>query len=1055
MDRRLARLIMSFVHLHTWSWYSFLRGGSSPASLVAEAVRLGQPALALTDWLGVAGAVQLAVAARKAGLEVVIGSEIPVEGAPLVLLAAGARGYEQLNQLLTRAYRQPLTLADLADDQDALFLLTGSHQGRLAQLVSQQQARQAQQWLQQLKGLMPGRVLVEVHHPLLPQSGRTSRWLLQLARETCTPAVATNAVTQATPPEFARHDLLNRIRLKLGLTDFHPELSANDQGYLKSLDEMQHLIPDRAALANTVSLAKECQINLLPGQITPPGAQLPHDFSDPNQYLRHLCYQALEGKYPQNTLWLRAARQLEHELKVITAVGVEEFFLVVHEVVHWARQRGIRCAGRGSAGNSLVAYLLNITAVCPLQHGLLFERFLHQGRRGTPDIDVDFDAARRSEVIDWMFQRFSSSHTAMTANVQTYGLRGALQEVAKVWGMGSRLTRGIPPHASPAQVAEHHELLTAALHPLPLPEGFPGAVALLEGCPRHLSLHSGGMILAHTSLQRFTPIQTSANGVERAVFNKDDIEYLGLVKLDVLGLRALAMLSRAVALIEQTTGQKTALDQLDLADPQVYRLICSGQTIGLFQVESPGQRNLLARTQPRNFAQLVVQIALLRPGPIEGGAIPPYLRRLRGQEAATPPHPSLARVLHDTLGLILFQEQVLEVCYVFAGLSLQEADEFRRLMSKARDPQQMEQMRQQFVAGAQQTHPGLETATAHQVFDQVAKFVGYGFPRSHAVAFAHTVYQTAWLKTYHPAAFLAATMQHWPGMYPQQAFIEEARRLGIQVEPPEIHQSQAGYTLEDSTTIRQPLGSLREVGPADEQAILIERLNGGFEHLEGFYRRIPLDRNVLESLARGGALDHLPLLPGQPVRPADRRAILWQLGLLARQLGPAGGGWRPLAEAPTLEPALLAQLAQLTPQETLNWDWQASGATTGPHPLALQRTELHQAGVIPIAQASHNPDQPDQPTAVAGLVITRQRPISARGVLFLTLQDETGDLQAVVSPEAWDNLGTALRSGAMVVQGPVYRVGQWKGLKVQQAWPLNLGSGTGIAGGAYQVLPRR
>lgn len=717
-----------------------MRGGSSPQALVEQAVRNGQTALALTDWMTVAGAVQFQVAARKAGIKAIVGAEVQVEGHPLVLLCASQAGYASLNRLLTQAHLKDrespaVSLDQLSQDNQGLFILTGGLEGRLRQLVVGGRYQEAGAWLGHLTNIAPKRVFVELVAHRLEDEPRVLNQLTALARGFNLHTVATNAARYATPQDFITHDLLNRVRLKIRYDEPHPELPLNDEAWLKGVDELYPLIPDPNALANAAALAAECEVNLLPGEITPPGAMLPLGFRDYNDYLIYLCRKALLAKYSDSAKRVRAEEILEHEISIITKVDVGEFFLVVKEVMDYARSRGIRCAGRGSAANSIVAYLLDITTVCPLEHRLLFERFLHMGRKGTPDIDVDFDTARRDEVIAWMTERFTSSHTAMTANVNQYRLRTAVRDVAKVLGWSKDiathvLTKTLDGHGDPEDVREFKDSLAEKVGDVPLLEPLLTLVENLHGCPRNLSLHSGGMILARKPLENFTHLRTSANGVKQAVFAKDDVEYLGLVKLDVLGLRILSAISYALELIEETQGHRPDVDALDLADPQVYNLLCSTKTLGLFQVESPGQMNLLSKTQPRNFRELGIQVAILRPGPIQGGLIPPYVRRLRGLEPMIPPHPSLRETLEDTQGLILYQEQVLEITHAFAGLSLEEADEFRRLMSKARNPQKMESMRQRFVQGAMSTHPDVSEELADAVFTKLSKFVGYGFPKS-------------------------------------------------------------------------------------------------------------------------------------------------------------------------------------------------------------------------------------------------------------------------------------------------------------------------------------
>lgn len=1074
------------VHLHCWSWFSFLRGGSSPESLVAEAVKHGQQALALTDYMSVAGVVRFQVAARKHDINPIVGSEIVVDGFPLVFLAANQNGYGTLNRLLTKAHElsEPMiSLETLQEDNEGLFVLTGGHKGLLYTLLEQKQFTKAKAFLETLKSMAPNRVFVELVRHFHSGEKPALHCLDTLARETKTHTLITNAVRHARQEDLLTHDLLNCIRLKVPYDELHEERPRNDQAYLKSSEEMKGLIARPIAYANTLELAKECRVDLLPGEITPPGTQLPLGFSDHKIYLRHLCDEALPKRYPEEKQRRRAKEILEHELAIINELDVGEFFLVVREVMDYSRSRGIRCAGRGSAANSIVAFLLEITRVCPIEHRLLFERFLHAGRKGTPDIDVDFDTSRRDEIIDWMLERFSIQHTAMTANVNIYGLKGAVQDVAKVLGWSKdisihQLTKGLSGHTSPCEVRQYRDALAKVTGEVPLLNTLLSCVERLEGCPRHLSLHSGGMLLARKPLWNFTSVQTSANGVKQAVFNRDDVEYLGLVKLDVLGLRAMSTISYALELIEETTGEKIDLDSLPLDDPNVYDLICSGQTIGLFQVESPGQINLLAKTQPRSFRELVIQIAILRPGPIEGGVLPHYVKRLRGLEATTPPHRSLQAVLEDTGGMILYQEQVLEISHVFAGLTLEEADNFRRLMSKARNSKHMEEMRERFVTGAMATHADVTKELADELFDKVAKFTGYGFPKSHACAFALNVYYTAFLKRYYPAAYMAGVMYCHPGMYPQISFVEEARKtveeigkMGIPVLPPDVTKSRLRHALEQhqvAWAIRQALTDVNGVGEEDARAIVLEREVAEFDSLDDFCQRTRRNSDVLDALAQAGALDALPRLQPSglfeaPDATGVRREVLWQVGILKQRLGEEMMQGR-LFPWQGLGRDELARLLALTPMQEMAWDMRSRGSTTGPHPLKLKRYELKRMGVIPINQVAPNYADASSPNTweganklvtVAGLVVVRQRPETAKGVVFITLQDETDSIQCVTPVPVWNTLQETLRGGALIVTGVVQRVNHWKGLTIVNAHPLRFEVGLGVRGNPGELPSKR
>jgi error-prone DNA polymerase len=596
-------------------------------------------------------------------------------------------------------------------------------------------------------------------------------------------------------------------------------------------------------------------------------------------------------------------------------------------------------------------------------------------------------------------------------------------------------------------------------------------VERLHGCPRHLGLHSGGMILSRRPLRHLSPIQTSANGVRQVQFAKDDVESLGLIKFDVLGLRMLSVVSEAASLIETASlneaNQKqkqdrspskgstvefdrTFVDHLPPDDPPTYDMICSGQTLGVFQIESPGQWNLLARSQPENFDDLVAQVALFRPGPLQGNMVHPYVARRRGLARVFYPHPCLEPVLRDTHGIILFQEQVLEVAHGFAGMNLSEADEFRRLMSKFRNPGEMEAMRAKFVAGAIATHAGtkhpVHPALAHRVFDIVAKFVGYGFCRSHAAAFARTVYQSAYLKAHYPAAYMAGVLEHKPGFYPMHTLLEEARRLGVPVLPPCILRSGVKYSLETQTcgalAIRVPLTQIQEVAVESAQSIVLERALAPFTSLEDAVERLSLGRDEWENLARSGAL----------ARWGERRTVLWQVRVALRRK-PSGQQMKLNFDRTPDEP----RLARLQPAEITAWDFGTQGLTTGPHPVALHRPDLDRLGASTIYDLRNG--QSGSRALVAGTVISRQRPPTAKGMCFLILEDETGRLPTAITPPIYEKFAHVLRAPALLIEGQLEDAGVSSGKAAQSAsgndyrsvliyrmWPLDSVCGAVMGG---------
>jgi error-prone DNA polymerase len=1068
-----------FAHLHARSWFSFLGGGSPPEALAARAAELGMEAIALTDTDGLYGAVRFAKACRQHGVRPIFGAEVRVGtpsgntraapgGHQIVLLAESHDGYANLCRLLSAAHLRcrdlPVaTIDEMAAHAGGLFCLTGGRGSLLWALLDAERDAEARTWVATLGGVFGERLSVEAAHHLCPGDARRVQRIARLAHATSVPLVATSDARHATAEDYRRYDLLTCVRLGQTVFDPHPERPRNGEAYLKAEDRLRRLIPFPDAFARASEVADACRVDLLPGHITPPGARLPEG-AEPVPYLRALCEAALPERYSPERR--RAAhRQLEHELSVISRLELEEFFLVVREVVEEARRRGIRCAGRGSAANSLVAYLLGITGVDPLAHGLLFERFLHTGRAGTPDIDVDFDSERRHEIIEWMEERFGVEHTAMTATLTTYRLRSALRDVAKALGWDldtvNRLSKAVPPERA-CRVRDHLTSVEQVLGRSSLVEPLIGAVEGLHGCPRHLGLHSGGMVLSRPPLAELTPVQVSANGVKMVQFDKDDVEALGLVKLDVLGLRMLAALSEADELIRlhhsepdrQGYPTHASLDDLPLDDGPTFELIREGRTLGCFQIESQGQLHLLAQHQPETFNDLITEIALFRPGPLQGNMVHPFVRRRKGLERVTYDHPDLEPILRDTYGVILFQEQVLEVAHRFAGMPLDEADEFRKLMSKFRDPGQMEAMRERFVGGA--AARGVPGDAAQAVFEKVSKFVGYGFCRSHAAAFAKTVYQSCYLKRHHPAAFMAALMQHRPGMYNLQTLQQEARRMGVETRPPDVRVSGVRYALEPAgdarcslvatragaLAIRMPLTAVRALSAEHARAVVWERLQAPFASLEDFYVRAALPADAVDALARSGALDALAGAGGEPA--GDARRALWEIGVLRRRLGPAGQRPTPaLFDLLTVDEADVPALPALTDAERLSWDLHAHDAARA-HPMTLVRRTLTDLEVRPIEACYRlgrvlglRAGGPRPVVTIAGLAVLRQRPPTANGVLFLLLEDETGFVQCIVRPDALEHLDHVLRSGAIIARGRLLGEGNWRGLLLTHAWPLD------------------
>jgi error-prone DNA polymerase len=1011
-----------------------------------------------------------------------------------VLLAANLDGYANLCRILTETHLRDRDhphafLEDLSEYRDGLFCLTGATGSLLWELLDAGRLEAARTWVRELYDLFGERLSIEVAHHLLPGDKRRLQRLHALSKETGIPMAVTGDVRFAIPEHYRRYDLMTCIRNGITVFDPHSERPRNAEAYLKDEQTLRKLIPWPEAFQRTEEIAQACSVDLLPGYITPPAARVTTGETC-REHLIRLCREGIERKYgirelddpatkrgeqrapkaegeSMGSARARAEKQLRKELKVILKLQLEEYFLVVHEVVAEAQRRGIRCAGRGSAANSIVAFLLGITGVDPLKHRLLFERFLHGGRKGTPDIDVDFDSERREEIISWMEERFGMEQAAMTATLVTYRLRSALRDVAKAlgWSMDevNALSKAVPPSGA-HHARDYKVTLEQVLRPSPLMDVLIEMAESLADCPRHLGLHSGGMVLSRKPLYQFTPVQVSANGVKMVQFDKYDVEALGLVKLDVLGLRMLASVSESVELIHRHVDPDFDLEAIPFDDIPTFNMIRASETLGTFQIESQGQLHLLAQHQPETFDDLITEIALFRPGPLQGGMVHPFVRRSRGEEKVEYDHPDLEPVLKDTYGIILFQEQVLEVAHKFAGMSLAEADDFRALMSRFRDPGEMEQMRGKFVQGAMRR--GVDEESANTVFNRVSNFVGYGFCRSHAAAFAKTVYESCYLKKRYPAAFMAAIMQHRPGMYNLMTLQEEARRFGVTTLPPDVNRSGVRYDIElgerepgprsgSAFRIRKPLTSVKELSEDDASRILWERLTGGpFTSVENFYRRVALEEDALRGLARSGAFDAVA---------RDSREALWEVGLLLRSPVPRGRqGSGELFEVRAFSEEDIPELPELTAQDRLSWDYETHGAGRM-HPMTLMRRTLNELEIRSIETCyrfgryfpvhgngrwgNSAPGNRHPIVTVAGISVLRQRPPTAKGVLFVTLEDETGFVQCVVRPEVLEHLDHVLRQSALIVRGELHIQGNWRGLVVTNAWALN-----GIFGG-YEGHP--
>jgi error-prone DNA polymerase len=722
--------------------------------------------------------------------------------------------------------------------------------------------------------------------------------------------------------------------------------------------------------------------------------------------------------------------QLDHELGVIERVGLCGYFLVVWDIVRFAREQGIRCQGRGSAANSLVAYLLGITPVDPLAHNLLFERFVSEGSHTMPDIDVDFAADRREEVIQYVYERYGEAHVGMVCNTVTYRARSALRDAAKALAFPSDVIDRAAKTLDTRSAADAATSLQTALADAQTEDtaDLPWAVLAqvlgqMEGVPRHLSIHSGGMLITAAPLAEIVPLErASMPGRVVVQWDKDSVEDAGLIKIDLLSLRTLGALGEALGHIRERCGVQLDLERLPLADPDVYAMLQRADTIGCFQVESRAQAQMLPRLRPTCFEDLVIEVALVRPGPIQGNMVHPYLNRRQGLEPVRYPHSSLEPALAETLGVMVFQEQVLRVAQAISGFAAGEADDLRRAISRNRSDAAMAALCERFVRGA--LAKGVESAVAQEVWGYLLAFSGYGFCKSHAAAFALVAYQTLYLKAHYPAAFYCALLNHQPmGFYSPDVLIGDARRHGVPILSPDINRSQDACKLQDRAStlaVRLGLRSVHGLGEMWSAHIVERRGNRPFCSLQEFCYRTRLPKPLVENLIRAGAMQGLSHKTGQ-----TRRDLLWELGGLIYQ-----------EDGLDLEtPVMPVALPALDRVEQTLWEYELLGLTPGEHMMSAYRERLRARGVSSSDELVSL--RSGERVLVAGLVIVRQRPPSAKGHIFLTLEDEEGLINLVVRPKVYERHRGALRNHPLLlVEGQLQREGGAMNVQVYQAVPL-------------------
>ncbi|KRP61260.1 error-prone DNA polymerase [Pseudomonas trivialis] len=992
---------MNYAELHCLSNFSFQRGASSALELFERAKQQGYRALAITDECTLSGIVRAWQAAKAVEVPLIIGSEMRIENGPkLVLLVQDLNGYQHLCRLITLARRRAEKgrYRLLREDFDTPF------SGLLALWVAEDGNTQADiQWLRRtfVDGLW-----LAVHLHCGQDDARHLEQRLQLAARLHLPAVACGDVHMHARGRRALQDTMTAIRHHVPVAEAGTRLHPNGERHLRSREALAALYP-QALLDETLAIARRCTFDLGQLRYHYPRELVP-DGHSAKSWLRTLTEEGIARRWPQG-VEAGTLEQINIELKLISELGYESYFLTVHDIVSFARSRSILCQGRGSAANSAVCFALGITEIDPSLTRLLFERFLSRERNEPPDIDVDFEHERREEVLQYVFQRYGRTRAALTAVVSSYHAAGAVRDVAKALGLPAdqinalaeccgRWSDDAPPLA---------RLRESGFDPdSPILRRVLTLTQQLIGFPRHLSQHPGGFVISEHPLDTLVPVENAAMA-ERTIiqWDKDDLDAVGLLKVDILALGMLSAIRRCFDLLRRHRHQDLTLASIPKEDPATYAMISKADTIGVFQIESRAQMSMLPRLKPQAFYDLVIEVAIVRPGPIQGGMVHPYLRRRNKEEPTTYPSPALKEVLERTLGIPLFQEQVMQIAMVAADYSPGEADQLRRSMAAWKRHGGLEPHQERLRTGMMKN--GYTEAFAAQIFEQIKGFGSYGFPESHAASFALLTYASCWLKCHEPAAFACALINSWPmGFYSPDQILQDARRHRLQIRPVDVLASDWDCSLEpiDGQQPAIRLGLRMIAGFREDDARRIEAARGRqvFGDIADLDERAGLDKRAQALLADAGALRALA---------GNRHQARWDVAGVHKQLG-LFAGLPGADETPVALPAP-------TLGEDLHADYATLGTTLGPHPLALLRGELRKRrcrSSRELATVEHGRN-----VSVAGLVTGRQRPGTASGVTFVTLEDEFGNLNVVV----WRDL--AERQRQALVGSRLLKVdGRWE-----------------------------
>lgn len=1026
--------VARYAELHCRSCFSLLNGASSPQELIKTAHQATLAAIAITDCNGLYGIVEAREALldlfeleRKnegqAPIKLLYGSELHFDDDVAVAIVSNRKGYQNLcsalsaGRLAAEKGEFQLTETTLRQKAEGLILIAGGAQSAALKLACEGEMEKAERRLSQLRESFGDRLYLELVRHQVPGDRERSELMLRLAKRLRIPVIATNDVYFHCRDRKPLHDIVRCVQSGITLANAGRTLLPNAEACLKSPSEMWELFSDiPEALERTLEVVERIDFNLCDVKYTYLAPDLPPG-ETAETFLDHLTREGLRQRLGSKAD--AYIPQLEKELKLISDLDYAGYFLTMWDVIEVCRQKNILCQGRGSAANSIACFALGITSVRPDTIDMLFERFISKERHEPPDIDLDIEHERREEIIQYVYNKYGRDHSGMVAEVIRYQQRSALRDVGKALGFSEAQLGRM------SKFLSHYweELDPKALQASGVDPESRTVKLLLEvsqaliGFPRHLSIHVGGFILSGETLSEIVPIENGRMADRTVIqWNKDDVDAMGMFKVDLLGLGMLTVLAKAFQLVREQRGVEYTLQTVPPDDAETYEMIRRADTIGVFQIESRAQMNMLPRLRPESFYDLVVEVAIVRPGPIQGQMVHPYLRRRRRMEEVSFPHPALQKILGRTLGVPLFQEQVMRLAETVGGYTPGQADQLRRDMAAWRSNGRMERHRERLTTGILKN--GLSLEFAERIFEQIKGFGSYGFPESHAAAFAHLAYISAYLKCHYPCEFACALINSQPmGFYSPGIIVNDLRRHQVEVLPVDVQHSHWDCTIENGA-LRLGLRMVRGLGQEPGKSIEQARQKGPFSSVEELTHRAALPSKTLVPLAAAGALRNL----------YDRRTAIWKSSATARQNLPlfSGLAW----------PEPPASLPPMKPLESIAMDSYYAGAFTGEHPMKLARPSLKRQNILRAVDLDQIP--PNTTATVAGLVITRQRP-AAKGFVFLTLEDETGHTDVAVSPSSFKRFQNTIRlSEALIIRGRLITDGDARNIAADIIVPLKL-----------------